>query len=182
MTVWCRPNGLPIAIDPVARLHLVGVAELDLLQRLFGLLGQLDQRAVGERVAADDLGRVLLGVRSAPYRRHSISVAPSTTWLLVRMKPALPMMKPVPGPFRDHLVVARFGLLAPWAGAPLPAEEPLEQVVSLAAEELASAPACAAADSVRMLTTAGVCALAMFRKVGRVDRAGERRAVRRRHR
>ena len=40
----------------VARLHLIGVAELDLLQRRRRLLQQLDEGAVGQRVAADDLG------------------------------------------------------------------------------------------------------------------------------
>ena len=44
--------------DPVARLHLLRVAELRFLQRRRRHLGQLDQRAVGQRVAADDLRRV----------------------------------------------------------------------------------------------------------------------------
>ena len=38
--------------DPVARLHLRRVAELGLRQRVVGLFGQLDQRAVGQRVAS----------------------------------------------------------------------------------------------------------------------------------
>ena len=40
----------------VARLHLIRVAELDLLQRRRRLLQELDEGAVGERVTADDLG------------------------------------------------------------------------------------------------------------------------------
>ena len=48
---------------PVAGLHLVGIAELGFLQRRGRHLGQLNERAVGQRVAADDLGRVEMLVR-----------------------------------------------------------------------------------------------------------------------
>ena len=45
--------------DPVARLHLPGVAELGLRHlRQRTLLDQLDQRAVGQRIPADDTGLV----------------------------------------------------------------------------------------------------------------------------
>ena len=82
--------------DPVARQHLAGVAELHLGQRVVRLLGQLDERAVGQRIAADDPRLVLLVRRPRRRATTRIRVAPSTTWLLVRMKPALSMMKPVP--------------------------------------------------------------------------------------
>ena len=45
---------------PVAGLHLFRVAEAGFRQRAAGLFGQLDQGAVGQRVAADHL-RVELG-------------------------------------------------------------------------------------------------------------------------
>ena len=53
----------------VARLHLIRVAELDLLQRRRGLLQELDEGAVGERVAADDLG-LELDVALVTEERH----------------------------------------------------------------------------------------------------------------
>src|SRR5215831_7621732 len=43
---------------PVARLHLRRVAEFRLRQRRFRMFHELNQRAVGERVASDDLGGV----------------------------------------------------------------------------------------------------------------------------
>jgi hypothetical protein len=48
--------------DPVTSLHLRRVAELDGRQRVIRLLGQLNQGAVGQRIAADDLGIVFLVV------------------------------------------------------------------------------------------------------------------------
>ena len=44
--------------DPVAGLHLRRVAELGLRQRVVGFFGQLDERAVGQRVAAHHAGAV----------------------------------------------------------------------------------------------------------------------------
>ena len=44
---------------PVARLHLRRVAELHFDQVALRLVDQLDQRAVGQRIAADDLGLVV---------------------------------------------------------------------------------------------------------------------------
>jgi hypothetical protein len=51
---------VPDRHDPVAGLHLARVAELDFRQRMIRLFGQLDERAVGQRVASDDARRVFL--------------------------------------------------------------------------------------------------------------------------
>ncbi len=82
---------------PVAGLHLFRVAEAGFRQRAAGLFGQLDQGAVGQRVAAHHL-RVELGAVVFTKISTVILVAFSTTWLFVRMKPALSTMKPVPAP------------------------------------------------------------------------------------
>ena len=85
VTVFSSVKRIADRHDPVARRHLRGVAELDLGERRARHLGQLEQRGVGQRVAADDLG----GRRSSKSRMFesctSILVASSTTWLLVRM-------------------------------------------------------------------------------------------------
>ena len=46
--------------DPVARLHLAGVAELGHRQIAVGLFDELKQRAVGQRIPANDLGLVII--------------------------------------------------------------------------------------------------------------------------
>ena len=53
-------------------------------------------RCRSARSRADHLGRDRLIVVSSPKSDTSILVASSTTWLLVRMRPSLLMMKPVP--------------------------------------------------------------------------------------
>ena len=84
-------NGLPIAITQSPGCicsESPNLASASASRRR--LLDQLDEGAVGERIAADDL-RVVAYSLVARRRRSSprSSSAPSTTWLLVRMSPAL---------------------------------------------------------------------------------------------
>jgi hypothetical protein len=55
LTLWPRTEGIADGHDPVARLHLFGVAQLHFDQRVRRHLGELNQRAVGELVVSDDL-------------------------------------------------------------------------------------------------------------------------------
>ena len=171
---------------PVARLHLRRVAELDFGQRVVRLLGQLDERAVGQRIAADDLARRTPDRRPRRRATPRSSVAPSTTWLLVRMKPALSMMKPVPA---ACTTCSRGCAGAAAPGRRLPAarlaEEALEQVVAAAAaaaEELGQVlralPRLGPDVDDRRASTA----LAMSRNVVASTAPRDRRAVHRRRR
>ena len=62
VTVWPRLKGLPMAITQSPGDICSESPNLRRLQLELRLLGQLDQRAVGQRVAADDLRRVELVV------------------------------------------------------------------------------------------------------------------------
>ena len=63
VTVWLSPKGLPMARTQSPTLDLVGVAQLRRRKVLLGL--DLQHRQIRFRIAADDLGLVLLFV---PHR------------------------------------------------------------------------------------------------------------------
>ena len=118
--------------DPIAGEDLAGIAELHLGQRVVGLFGQFDERAVGQRIAADDPRVVLLAVvlaveRDANSRRAFDDV-------VVRQDEA-GLVDDEAGAGRLHHLLARLLLAA--VAARLPrlrlAEEALEEVVTAAA-------------------------------------------------
>ena len=60
VTVWLRLNGLPIAMTQSPGCICAESPNFASCSGVAGHLGQLNQRAVGQRVAADDLRRVAL--------------------------------------------------------------------------------------------------------------------------
>ena len=100
VTVWPEANGLPIAMTQSPGCICDGVAELRLLERRRRHLGELEQRGVGQRVVADDLGRVAVR-RPPPKNATSIVRGPLDDVVVREDEPDLSMMKPVPAPCRD---------------------------------------------------------------------------------
>ena len=64
-----RPNGLPIAITQSPGCICAESPNFASCSGVRRHLGELDQRAVGQRVVADHLGRVGLGPRPSPKKR-----------------------------------------------------------------------------------------------------------------
>ena len=126
LTVCERPNGLPIAITQSPGWIWDESPNLISGSGWSGFLGQLDQRAVGQRIAADDPRFVQL-ILILAVERHLNRVAPSTTWLFVRMRPDLSMMNPVPAACTMR---SRGRGACRAVSRTRPAEEPLEQVVT----------------------------------------------------
>ena len=93
VTVRSRPNGLPIATTGSPTWTFDELPERQRVQ-LARRRVDLEQRHVGGRVGADDLG-ARSSVSESPSLT-SILFAPSTTWLLVRMWPSLSITKPEP--------------------------------------------------------------------------------------
>ena len=174
--------------DPVAGGHLRGIAELGLAQRMLRHLGQLDQRAVGERIPADhlggvgvvvfvaqklhfDLGRVLdhvvVGQDEAVLRADDEAGAGGCRFLLALGPAAAPGIVLL-------ILLAR-------AGAEEPAEEVVRRTAAAAAEEVLQILRLglhlgADVDDHRRLRLRDVA-----ERLG-VDRSADRRAVHRRHR
>ncbi len=89
--------------------------------------------------------------------------APSTTWLFVMMKPSLLMMKPEPAACVMRGCCRRGACCPRGFCPPAPGPKNRSSRSSPPKNSLRSCVRCR--DSVRMLTTIGDCALAMFRKV-----------------
>ena len=169
--------------DPVARLHLRRVAELHFRER----------RASASRSAGSARCRSA-GRGRRPSPRSVVGRRPrrrADTWILVGAFDDVVVGEDEAGLVDDEAGAGAFGALRrcgalrrgcgrAGAGAwRLAAAEEAASRSSLPRRRRRSrsGPGRAARDSVRMLTTAGVCALAMLRNVVRVDRAAERRAV-----
>ena len=180
VTGVAEAEGLPIATTS-RLLHLRGVPEPCFLERLGRQLSELDQRAVGELVAAITLAAYLF-VPAAPMNEELMFTAPSTTWLFVRVAGPVDD-EPRAGTFREPFG----GICRPGSrrsGYPAPAHRRSGAAGRRAApppKEFSVRSCVRWRDSVRMLTTVAVCALAMLRNV--VASIGRRAAaVHRRHR
>ena len=165
--------------DPVARLHLRRIAELHFDQVAL-LLDELNQRAVGQRIAADDLGLVIDVVVFAEEVDFDLGRAFDD--VVVGEDVAERLVDDEAGAGRLRFLFAR-PLRLPLPAA-LAAEETLEQVVvaaAAAAEELGhllGALFRGAAD----VHDRGRHRLGDVAERARVDRTAERRAVHRRRR
>src|SRR5688572_22379936 len=126
--------------DPVAWLHLRRIAESNRRQLVIGLVGQLDQCAVGQRIPADHTRRVKL-VLVLTVERH-LNLRGAVDHVIVgEDQPRL--VDDEPGAGGAHGLFARLRALALSLALPTApalrragkAEEPVEQVVAAAAAE-----------------------------------------------
>ena len=127
LTVWDSPNGLPMAMTQSPGCICAESPNLASGSAWSGFsVNSISALSVsGSRPTTRARYRMS---SSSPYSDTSTLSAPSTTWLLVRMRPSLAMMKPVPAATVGRLLPR--GLL----GCPRLAEEAAEHVV--AAEKL----------------------------------------------
>jgi hypothetical protein len=161
---------------PVTGLDLVGVAELGLLQRLRRHLGELNERAVGQRIPADHL-RAVFDAALRVVERHRDLLGAFHHVVVGEDEPGLVDDEAGTGSLGARLRAARTPPLAA-VGRPL-SEEAAQQVVAAAEEfrQLLGPRARLGPD----VDDGGRLIVRDRTERLRVDRAGQRRAVHRRH-
>ena len=167
VTVWPRLKGLPIATTQSPCCICAESPNFASCSAPGRHFSQLDQRAVGQRVAADDFCRVSLSLRPAPNERHLDVLGPFDDVVVGEDEAGFVDDEAGAGPLRELIrgacAAARFA-----AGRlPRPAPKKRRSRSSPAAPPPKnSVSSCVRARaSVRMFTTVGVCALAMLRNV-----------------
>ena len=169
VTVWVKPNGLPIAMTQSPGSICVGVAELHFRQRRRRHLGELNECAVGERVAADYLGRVVLAEAGAK-QADADPLGTLDDVVVGEDEARLVDDEPGAGAFADAAALLTRILAGAAAAAVGRRAAPARRSVR-AARPAAPPPKKSVSSrvraraSVRMLTTVGICAFAMFLKV-----------------
>jgi hypothetical protein len=179
-----EPERVANGDDPVPLLHLRGVAEAGFLQRLGRHVGELDERAVGQRVVADDLCRVFLVATGADER--DLDVHGPFDDVVVGENVAGPVDdEPRPGALRE--LIRRLPAPVPLAGRTprrLLTEEAAQQIVAAAAAPTAEELGEVLRALARLrpdVHDGGGLRLGDVAERGGVDRTAERRAVHRRH-